>query len=111
MADNVQVTQNNTRAAAEAIGSALGVALEKCGLVAEGYAKARCPVDTGRLRNSITHEVAAGEHAVYVGTNVEYGPYVELGTRNHAAQPFLRPAAEEHGAEYRRILEGELRGA
>lgn len=39
-------------------------ALEKCGLVAEGYAKKLCPVDTGNLRNSITHTVADnGERA------------------------------------------------
>ena len=51
-------------------------ALEKCGLVAEGYAKKECPVDTGNLRNSITHEVDEGGDAVYIGTNVEYGAYV-----------------------------------
>lgn len=33
-------------------------ALEKCGLVGEGHAKKLCPVDTGNLRNSITHTVA-----------------------------------------------------
>ena len=51
-------------------------ALEKCGLLAEGYAKKECPVDTGNLRNSITHEVDEGGDAVYIGTNVEYGAYV-----------------------------------
>lgn len=107
----VEIRENNAREVAEAIPEAIGRALEACGMLAEGYAKAKCPVDTGRLRNSITHEVAAGEGAVYVGTNVEYAPYVELGTRRHSAQPFLKPAAEEHGAEYRRILESELRGA
>lgn len=33
------------------------------------------------------------ELSVYVGTNVEYAPYVELGTSRQEAQPFLKPAA------------------
>lgn len=107
----VQIREDNTRAVAEAIPAAIARALEKCGLVAEGYAKAACPVDTGRLRNSITYEVRPGEGEVYVGTNVEYAPYVEDGTRHRDGVRFLRKAAEEHGAEYRRILESELRGA
>lgn len=55
-------------------------ALEKCGLVGEGYAKKLCPVDTGTLRNSITHMVNDGEKAAYIGTNSEYATYVEMGT-------------------------------
>lgn len=51
-------------------------ALEKCGLTAEGYAKLLCPVDTGNLRNSITHQVDEGGDVVYIGTNSEYGAYV-----------------------------------
>jgi len=47
-------------------------ALEKCGLTAEGYAKRLCPVDTGNLRNSITHSVDDEEPAAYIGTNNEY---------------------------------------
>lgn len=128
-------------------------ALEIIGLKAEGYAKELAPVDTGLLRNSITHAVAgkgtsissyesnsthadtpatrragtAGmpapkrhgeysssigeekEQAVYVGTNVEYAEYVEMGTSKTKAQPFLRPAVEDHIAEYENILENELR--
>ena len=60
--------------------SACQQALEKCGLVGEGYAKKLCPVDTGNLRNSITHMVNDSEKAAYVGTNSEYGVYVECGT-------------------------------
>lgn len=55
-------------------------ALEKCGLVGEGYAKKLCPVDTGNLHNSITHTVSDGEKAAYIGTNSEYATYVEMGT-------------------------------
>ena len=62
-------------------------ALEAAGLLAEGYAKANLTqfprVDTGRLRNSVTHVVQkewAGRRVACVGTNVEYTPYVEYGT-------------------------------
>ena len=63
-----------------ALDAAVGRALEKCGLVAEGYAKKLCPVDTGNLRNSITYMVNDGEKAAYIGTNSEYAVYVECGT-------------------------------
>lgn len=57
-------------------------------------AKVLCPVDTGRLRDSITWELGTvgGLPAARIGTNVEYASYVETGTRYMAAQPFLRPA-------------------
>lgn len=49
-------------------------------------------------------------NAVYIGTNVFYAPYVEMGTRNShggvkmAARPYLKPAVENHQAEYQQIL-------
>lgn len=110
-------------------------ALEKCGLVAEGHAKKMCPVDTGNLRNSITHTVTdSGERAAYVGTNSEYGVYVECGTgvyypggrqtpwayqdakgdwhltHGQRAQPFIKPAVADHADQYKKIIESELKG-
>ena len=76
--------------------------LEIIGLTAEKYAKEIVPVDTGRLRNSITHEVE--DKAVYIGTNVEYAPPIEYGTIKQKAQPFLAPAATEHDSTYRQII-------
>lgn len=86
-------------------------ALVKGGLLVERDAKILCPVDTGRLRASITHRLegaGTNEPAVEVGTNVEYAPFVEFGhagreagkTRSGAtvytggarAKPFLFPA-------------------
>ena len=62
-----------------ALDAAMARGLEKCGLVAEGYAKKLCPVDTGNLRNSITHTVKdVNEQAAYVGSNAEYVAYVSL---------------------------------
>lgn len=103
----VHITDNSAQFLA-ALGLAKQAALEAIGLQAEGYAKAKCPVDTGNLRNSISH--AASGDSAYIGTNVEYAPYVEFGTRKMAAQPYLKPAAEGHAAEYKAIAETYLKG-
>ena len=105
------VNEDNTEEVSQGIRRAIDRALEEIGLAAEGYAKRACPVDTGNLRNSITHAVEGSEDAVYIGTNVEYAPYVELGTWKMQAQPFLRPAATEHGDQYRQVLKNALGGA
>ena len=60
-----------------AFDGAIARALERCGLQAEGYAKDLTPVDTGNLRNSITHKVEPDGKAVQIGTNIEYAPGVE----------------------------------
>lgn len=110
-------------------------ALERCGEQAEGYAKDLCPVDTGNLRNSISHKVDDGEPAVYIGSNTSYAPYVELATgiyaeggrptpwvyqdengnwhwtRGNKAQPFLKPAVADHAKEYQSIIKTELENA
>lgn len=118
----------------EALDAAVGRALEKCGFVAEGHAKKLCPVDTGNLRNSITHTVADnGERAAYVGTNSEYGVYVEYGTgiyypggrqtpwvyqdekgdwhltHGQRAKPFIKPAVADHAEQYQKIIKRELK--
>lgn len=127
---------DNTKQAIEEMEEALLRGLEKCGLAAEGYAKKLAePVDTGNLRNSITHKVVPEEPAVYVGTNTEYAPYVEFGTGEHAEggggrptswvyqdakgnwhttrgqkpRPFIKPSIADHGPTYKAILEEELR--
>lgn len=82
--------------------------LEAVGAVAEGHAKAITPVDTGRLRSSISHAVA--DDAAYIGTNVEYGPYVEFGTSRMKGHHMLKRAATEHSAEYAAILKAALKG-
>lgn len=107
----VRVNEDNTEQVVDGIDSAIGVALEKIGLLAENYAEKKCPVDTGNLRGSITHEIDTSDNAVYIGTNVEYAPYVELGTSRQKAQPFLRPAASEHGAQYCQVLKKALGGS
>lgn len=53
-------------------------------------------VVTGRLRASIAWRPGRDERGPYVdiGTAVIYGPFLENGTRNMAARPFLRPALQ-----------------
>lgn len=111
------------------------MALERCGLQAEGYAKDLCPVDTGALRNSISHKVDPGEPAAFIGTNQEYAPYVEFGTGGYSTtgggtpkshwvymgddgkyhigkpmkpRPYLKPAVANHVGTYRNIIKDEL---
>ena len=119
----------------DAMHEAVMRALERCGMEAEGYAKDLCPVDTGNLRNSISHKVDDGEPAVYIGSNTSYAPYVELATgiyaeggrptpwvyqdengnwhwtRGNKAQPFLKPAVADHAKEYQAIIKTELENA
>ena len=103
---SIQITADNTDEVLRLMESAKAAALEEMGQVGETYAKMKCPVDTGRLRNSITH-TSDGKSA-YVGTNVEYAPYVEYGTVKTTAQPFLKPAATEHTDTYKAIVKKHL---
>lgn len=66
------VIKDNSAEFLKALPEQIEQALTAIGLTAESYAKQECPVDTGRLRNSITHAVETGEQAVYIGSNVEY---------------------------------------
>lgn len=113
----------NMKKAAKAIGG-----------IAESHAKEYCPVDTGLLRNSITYALGGetpsrtlyydnamenmGQYdgqapddtdnqvTVYTGTNVKYGIFQELGAPsiNLPAQPFIRPAMENHMSEYQQAI-------
>lgn len=104
----IEVREDNSKQIAGAINEAVSAALEEIGLSAERFAKRACPVDTGRLRNSITHALNMDEKAVYIGTNVEYAPYVENGTSRRNGVHFLKGAAQDHGSYYRSIMEKHL---
>lgn len=107
MESNLKIT-NNSDEIKRALDAQLAAGLEAVGLTAEGHAKQLCPVDTGRLRNSISHAVE-GE-TVYIGTNVEYAPDVELGTSTgRKPKPYLRPAVTNYTAEYKALIEEALK--
>ena len=101
--------KDNTDEVLSALEKAKKRGLEAIGLVAEGHAKKLTPVDTGRLRNSISH--ATVDEAAYIGTNVEYGPYVELGSPTIKAHHMLQKAATEHTDEYKQLMEDSMKNA
>lgn len=68
-----------------------GNAIQGAGIACQKYAKQNCPVDTGRLRNSILYNTT-GNLSCTVNTTVTYAPYIEFGTYKMRAQPFLYPA-------------------
>ena len=73
----MSVTFNdNSDEVLEAFNAACLRALERCGSQAEGYAKDLVPVDTGALRNSISHKVVDSEPAAYIGTNQGLPPWL-----------------------------------
>lgn len=99
-------------------------ALEICGGKAETYAKKLCPVDTGNLRNSITHQ-REGDDTELIATAVTYAPYVEIGHHQEPGRyvpaigkrlvasyvpgkPYMAPALENHVSEYKEVFETEL---
>lgn len=102
---------DNSQEVLDAAHQQIMLALEAIGQEAEGYAKDDCPVDTGRLRNSIAHDVDESEPAAYIGTNVEYAIYVEYGDYNHKVgkNHFLRDAASTHGEHYKAIMEAAMK--
>ena len=132
MSVEVNITDNSDQILKE-LGEKTPAILEAIGLTAEAYAKMLTPVDTGRLRNSITHAVKGDE--VYIGTNVEYGIWHELGTGVYASdgqgrkspwafqdskgvwhytrgvkpKHMLKKAASEHDKEYKAIIENLLK--
>jgi hypothetical protein len=102
--------KDNTDEVLSALEKAKKRGLEAIGLVAEGHAKKyETAVDTGRLRNSISH--ATDDEAAYIGTNVEYAPYIELGARGKDGLHFLQKAASNHTAEYKRLMEDSMKNA
>lgn len=76
----------------------------KSALMLEAEAKKNAPVDTGRLMNSIATS-AAGPGTYEVGPTVDYGAYVELGTRFMAPEPYLMPAADKIEPIFEQALE------
>lgn len=138
MANEINVTfTSNKEEYEKALDLVAEKVLTMWGMQAESAAKRLCPVDTGLLRNSITYAVAGegvanptyrsntgdksgsyqgeaqadngGARHVYIGSNVEYAPYQELGTAKMTAQPYLRPAIEQNRAYFEQILESELK--
>ncbi len=127
MAQKWQITSFISRRAEvnSRVQAATSRALEICGGKAETYAKQLCPVQTGNLRNSITHR-QEDENTELIGTSVSYAPYVELGHQQTPGRyvaaigarlvasfvpgkPYLKPALENHIDEYKNVMIDELK--
>lgn len=88
-------------------------------------------IDTGRLRNSITFAVAeksgtvytyhddkgnaysetvgsVDDHEVYIGTAVEYAPYIEFGHHSWSGVKMLHDAAANYTDQYKNILQAAI---
>lgn len=137
MASFIQIVENNKDEIKGQLDDAIERALEAMGMQAENHVKMyETAVDTGTLRNSITHAIE-DPRTVAIGTNVEYAPYVEYGTGAYATQGsraktipwryqdesgqwhitsgirpvhFLQKGIMNHLSEYAKIAEQALRG-
>lgn len=105
MSVDVQVKSNREEVMSEKE-YRLRKAMKSIALSAENYAKIACPVDTGRLRNSISN--TSDEVSATIGTNVEYAVYVELGSSKQAPNGYLRISLADHIEEYEEMLKNEL---
>ena len=138
MAANIRITADNRDIFERAMKMATEVALEAVGMKAEEYTRQNIVdeklVDTGNLKNSITHRVEAQESRVTIGTPVEYGVYHEVGTgiyypsgrkdpwvyiddkgqahKTRGVKPkhFLKRAMEEHYDEYKGVINDVFKG-
>ena len=105
----IEVKVDNTNTILENLADVKVRALMKCGAIVENYAKQDAPVDTGRLRNSIHHEME-DDDTVDIGTDVEYAIFQELGTsRGVTEKRFLTNGVRNHISEYKTIIEEEFR--
>lgn len=102
----VEITDNSPEVLS-ALKNAIGRALWAMGAVAEGHAKEKAPVDTGRLRNSITHREEAS--VTVIGTNVEYAAAQELGSsRGIKPKHYLLNAVANHNDEYIGVVKDSM---
>lgn len=96
--------KNNTRAVLNETDRLIKQKLETAALLVERTAKTigYCPVDTGTARRSITRIIK--RRRALIGSNVEYFPFIEIGTRRMVAQAPLRRSLETNWNKIKRIF-------
>lgn len=105
----IELQQKMEQVARDLHGSPMVDAMRDAALLVQRDAKINAPVDTGRLRASITPEVRTEGNDILgvVGSNVEYAPYMELGTRPHWPPiGALEVWASRHGTEAFLVAKG-----
>lgn len=130
-----KVVSDETLQVQEALEQEIKNVLDAIGATAEGHAKEGCPVDTGRLRNSITYATSdysgqgsysdddgniyhdatvngsVDNDTVIIGTNVEYAEFVEQGDsirHKTGGAHYLANAIRNHLEEYEQIIKAGL---
>lgn len=88
---------------------AINRGIQKYSYLVENIGKQLTPVDTGRLRASITTNILPFRGTVY--TNVNYAVYVHEGTEFMEARPFLREAREATDSDLNDIMREEIERA
>lgn len=93
------------------LSSSVKQAVTQNALEMEAKAKNLVPVDTGHLRRSISTEVKETSNSISaeVGTNVEYGIYVEFGTSTQPEQPFMNPAFQSQKTQFEKDMKEALK--
>lgn len=97
---------------AKTVLSRAGTGVWYSGQPARSSAPGEPPVaQTGTLRRSVQIDRTENKGRmpfVRVGTNLEYGPYLEFGTSRMAPRPWLRPAVAASRPRVRAIMEDIL---
>jgi len=93
MSARIVIKYNNLPRIAAQLPEAVSAIIRKAAFDVEANAKAVVPVDTGKLKNSITCEFPSPTKAI-IAPHTDYAAYVEFGTRRQRAKPYMRPAAE-----------------
>jgi len=78
------------------------------GMLVAQRAQQKAPIDTGRLKRSIhptiPQKVRDGVQITAVGTNVEYAPFQEFGTKYIQPHPYLTPALKESAKDVANLI-------
>ncbi len=83
-------------------------AMKKVAKKIQAAIKSFAPVDTGKLKRSVAvRGVARGNKPRIEVKTTHYGQYVEFGTRNMAAQPYIRPVVKGMRKDWERELKKE----
>lgn len=104
---SVRVENDHTAEVLAKLKNGIQQALEQSGTLVENVAARNAPVDTGRLRNSLTHQMK-GSDSVEIGSDVEYAIYVECGTSRMGARPYLRRALEANSQQVLDIFKSSI---
>lgn len=105
----IRIVSNRLPGMGAAVRAAVSAAVKTTTLDVEAKAKGLVPVRTGTLRRSITSQFPS-DLVGRVGPSVNYGIYVEMGTRRMAARPYMRPAAAQSSAGFVAAVRAALKG-